>query len=67
MQRTTRSLRLDSGARLYAAVGPALERAGLGLTLTDHRVVNDSEPDDLVEVPRAFMTSYPGLFLYSPQ
>jgi DNA-binding transcriptional LysR family regulator len=65
-----RDFSVDVGSRINSndpALNLRLVRAGLGLTLADHRVVDDSNHDDLVEVLREFMTSYPGLYLYYPQ
>jgi DNA-binding transcriptional LysR family regulator len=65
-----RDFSVDIGSRVNSndpALNLRLVRAGLGLTLADHRVVHDSGPNDLVEVLREFMTSYPGLYLYYPQ
>jgi DNA-binding transcriptional LysR family regulator len=63
-----RDFSVDVGSRINSndpALNLRLVRAGLGLTLADHRAVNNS--GDLVEVLREFMTSYPGLYLYYPQ
>lgn len=63
-----RDFSVDVGSRINSfdpALNLRLVRAGVGLTLADHRAVDDSS--DLVEVLREFMTSYPGLYLYYPQ
>ena len=65
-----RAFSVDVGSRINSndpALNLRLVRAGLGLTLADHRVVDEAGSGDLVEVLREFMTSYPGLYLYYPQ
>jgi DNA-binding transcriptional LysR family regulator len=69
-QEDGREFSVDVAPRI-ASNDPALNlrlvRAGLGLTLADHRTVEDAGARDLVEVLRAYQTSYPGLYLYYPQ
>ena len=65
-----RAFSVDVGSRILSndpELNLRLARAGVGLTLADHRVMDGLARGELVKVLDEFTTSYPGLYLYYPQ